>query len=246
MDWASIGGLTLALLGIFIGQSIDGGKLSSLLQPSAFVIVVFGTFGAVLLQSKSANFLSALNQIRWIFINPVDNRLEIAHRISMWSSVARKEGTLHLERFLDDEPDPLTQKCLRLVIDGIAPQTIRDICENELHQYEVNQRSAIKVWDSAGSYAPTIGILAAVIGLIHVMENLADPAMLGSGIAVAFVATIYGVGLANLVFIPIANKLKGITQTEVSRYEMIIDSLSSIANGEHTIIIDERLSGYLI
>ncbi len=246
MDWASIGGLTLALLGIFIGQSIDGGRFSSLLQPSAFVIVVFGTFGAVLLQSKFSNFLHALAQLQWVFIQPADDRIDLAHKISMWSSVARKEGTLRLEQFLDDEPDPLTQKCLRLVVDGIPPQTIRDICDNELHQYEAKQRTAIKIWDSAGSYAPTVGIMAAVIGLIHVMENLADPSMLGGGIAVAFVATIYGVGLANLVFIPMANKLKNITQVEVSKYEMIIDSLSSIANGEHTLIIDERLTGYLL
>jgi chemotaxis protein MotA len=245
MDWASIGGLALALFGIFIGQSIDGGRFSSLLQPSAFIIVVFGTFGAVLVQSHADNFMNALAQLRWVFIKPIDDRLEIAHRISSWSSLARKEGTLYLEQFIEDEPSPITQKCLRLVIDGVAPQTIREICENDIEQYENQQRSFIKVWDSAGAYAPTVGILAAVIGLIHVMENLSDPSLLGSGIAVAFVATIYGVGLANLVFIPMANKLKAITQVEVSKYEMIVDSLSSIANGEHTLIIDERLTGYL-
>jgi chemotaxis protein MotA len=245
MDWASIGGLALALLGIFLGQSIDGGRFSSLIQPSAFIIVVCGTFGAVLVQSNLENFINALKQLRWVFIKPVDDRLDTAHRISSWSSLARKEGTLYLERFIDQEPSPITQKCLRLLIDGILPQTIREICENDIEQYELKQRNAIKIWDSAGAYAPTIGILAAVIGLIYVMENLADPTLLGSGIAVAFVATIYGVGMANLVFIPMANKLKAITQAEVSKYEMIIDAISSIANGEHTLIIEERLTTYL-
>jgi chemotaxis protein MotA len=115
---------------------------------------------------------------------------------------------------------------------------------SDLHLYESKQRSAIKVWDSAGGYSPTIGILAAVMGLMHVMEKLADPSLLGSGIAVAFVATIYGVGLANLFFIPIANKLKTLTQSEIEQREVLIEALVSIAEGEHTLIIEDRLNAY--
>ena len=131
------------------------------------------------------------------------------------------------------------------MIDNIPAETIREICLNDLHHYEMQQSRIIKVWDSAGGYAPTIGILAAVMGLMHVMEKLTDPTMIGGGIAIAFVATLYGVGLANLVFIPIAHKLKNILEAEVTRSEMLIESLTSIAAGEHTVIVNERLLAYL-
>ena len=129
-------------------------------------------------------------------------------------------------------------------MDGFPPETIREICLNDLHEYEIRQRNAIKIWDSAGGYAPTIGILAAVMGLMHVMEKLTDPSLIGAGIAVAFVATIYGVGLANLFFIPVATKLKAHTQAEVRKYEMVIESISRIAAGENTVIVQERLASY--
>lgn len=245
MDWSSIAGLVIALLGIIIGQAVEGSSVFALFQPAPFLIVVFGTLGAVLLQSKPENFIEGVRKIRSIFFPPSDDHSELAIRIATWSSVAKKEGTLRLDYFREQEPDPLAQKGLQLIIDGIPPEAIREICTNDLLQYEKKQRNAIKVWDSAGGYAPTIGILAAVMGLMHVMEKLTDPSSIGSGIAVAFVATIYGVGLANLFFIPIANKLKAITQSEVTKYEMLIDSLSSIAAGENTIIVQERLAAYL-
>ena len=245
MDRSSIGGLLLAILAILVGQSLDGGQLSSLLQPSAFIIVFFGTIGAVLLQSRMTNFVEALKQLRRVFLIEVDDREQLANRVIRWSTTARKEGTLRLEADMQQEKNPLAQKGLRLIIDGVAPHKIREMCLNDLNMYENRQRGAIKVWDSAGGYAPTIGILAAVMGLMHVMEKLADPSLLGSGIAVAFVATIYGVSLANLFFIPIANKLKTITQNEIDQQEMLIEALVSIADGEHTLIIEDRLKTYV-
>ena len=245
MDRASVGGLLLAIIGIIIGQSIDGGRLSSLIQPSAFIIVICGTFGAVLLQSTLFNFMNAFHKLRYVFIEPINQRREVAEEILEWSTLVRKDGILSLEPLMTQSTDPFIQKSLRLVIDGVQPETIKDIGMIELNQYEISQRNAIKVWDSAGGYSPTIGILAAVIGLIHVMENLSDPSLLGSGIAVAFVSTIYGVGLANLVFIPIANKLKTILQDELTNYEMLIDALAAIANGDHTIVVEDRLASYL-
>jgi chemotaxis protein MotA len=245
MDRASIGGIALALLGIIIGQSIDGGKLSSLLQLSAFIIVICGTFGAVLLQSTLKNFNAAFHKLRFVFFEPINHRPEIASILLEWSQIARKEGTLHLEPIMEETADPFIKKVLRLVVDGATPNTIREIGAIELNQYELSERNAIKVWDSAGGYSPTIGILAAVIGLIHVMENLSDPSLIGGGIAIAFVSTIYGVGLANLILIPIANKLKTILQDELANYEMLIDGLASIANGDHTIVLEDRVSSYL-
>jgi chemotaxis protein MotA len=245
MDRASIGGIALALLGIIIGQSIDGGKISSLLQPSAFIIVICGTFGAVLLQSTLKNFSAAFHKLRFVLFEPINHRPEIASILLEWSQIARKEGTLLLDPIMEETTDPFIKKTLRLVVDGATPNTIREIGVIELNQYELSQRNAIKVWDSAGGYSPTIGILAAVIGLIHVMENLSDPSLIGSGIAIAFVSTIYGVGLANLIFIPIANKLKTILQDELASYEMLIDGLAGIANGDHTIVLEDRVSSYL-
>lgn len=245
MDWSSIAGIVIALLGILIGQAVEGSSILSLFQPAPFLIVTFGTLGAVLLQSKPESFLQGVRKLKSVFIPPEDDHTELAIRIATWSSIAKKEGMLQLDSFREQETDPLAQKGLQLIIDGIPPEAIREICTNDLHQYERNQRNAIKVWDSAGGYSPTIGILAAVMGLMHVMEKLTDPSSIGGGIAVAFVATIYGVGLANLFFIPVANKLKAITQSEVAKYEMLIDSLTSIAAGENTVIVQERLAAFL-
>src|SRR5690606_35225245 len=143
----------------------------------------------------------------WIIVPPQTNTDLFAKKINLWTMLARKDGILRLEAQMNAEKDPFGKKALRLMIDGIPPAKRQEICNIALDHYEANLRNAAKVWDSAGGYAPTIGIIGAVLGLIHVMENLSDPDMLGSGIAVAFVATIYGVGFANLVFLPIAYKL---------------------------------------
>jgi len=244
MDWSSVAGLLIALLGILAGQAVEGSSIWSLFQLAPFLIVVFGTLGAVLLQSKPETFIDGLRKLRTIFFLPDDDHPELSSRISAWSTIAKKEGALSLETYRAQETDPFILKGLQLLMDGFPAETIREICLNDLHEYEIRQRNAIKIWDSAGGYAPTIGILAAVMGLMHVMEKLTDPSLIGAGIAVAFVATIYGVGLANLFFIPVATKLKAHTQAEVRKYEMVIESISRIAAGENTVIVQERLASY--
>jgi chemotaxis protein MotA len=245
MDWGSLGGIALALISILYGQALEGGHIGSLLQPAAFFIVFFGTLGAVLLQTKPKNFKLGLDMAKLIFQPPIDDRSELAKRAIGWSLIARKDGVLGLENNMQRENEPFIKKGLQLMVDGIAPEKIREICAIDIHFYEVQQRNAVKIWDAAGGYAPTIGILGAVIGLIHVMENLADPALLGSGIAVAFVATVYGVGLANLVFLPVANKLKGHIQYELMRREMLLNAWVSIAKGDHPKVVEERIQAYL-
>ena len=245
MDWGSIAGIILALIGILYGQSIEGGHIGSLLQPAAFIIVFLGTVGAVLLQTKPKNFRLGLVLSKNVFKPPVDDRESLARRAIGWSLIVRKDGVLGLENSMQRETEPFIKKGLRLMIDGTPPEKIREICAIDMHFYEVQQRGAIKIWESAGGYAPTIGILGAVIGLIHVMENLSDPSRLGSGIAVAFVATIYGVGLANIAFLPIANKLKMHTQHEMMRREMLLNAWVSIIKGDHPKIVEERLQAYL-
>jgi chemotaxis protein MotA len=244
MDWASLAGLALALGGILSGRLLEGGQLGSLLQPAAFAVVAVGTCGAVLLQSGIASFVRGVKMLRWIFFPPADDLDELVVEIKIWSATARREGLLSLERHLSLTDDPFIAKGLRMAIDGIDPHKLRDILDAEISSYERRERQAARIWEAAGGYAPTIGILGAVLGLIHVMENLSEPAKLGSGIAVAFVATLYGVGLANLVLLPIANKLKAIVMREVARREMMAEVFFSIASVDNARVIEERLLAY--
>lgn len=244
MDWTSIGGLALALCGIVAGQMLEGGRLDALVQPAAFSIVFVGTVGAVLLQSGWHSFLSGLRLLRWVIVAPIQDDGALAKDVALWSATARREGLLSLERFIENVKDRYMIKGLKLIVDGIDPYKIREILDADIGSYERRQRQAAKIWESAGGYSPTIGILGAVLGLIHVMENLSDPAKLGGGIAVAFVATVYGVGLANLVFLPIGGKLKTIISDEVNRREMLCDVFCSIANGDNARVLEERIASY--
>ena len=245
MDWASVAGVVLALAGLIVGQGLEGGKLASLLQPAAFAIVVVGTLGAVLLQTRLRTLLRGLRMLRWVFRPPQDRRAELARRIGQWNLAARRDGPLSLERYLQGADDQLIEKGLRMIIDGIHPDKLRQVLDVEISAYEVAERQAVRIWESAAGYSPTIGILGAVLGLIHVMENLSDPSKLGGGIAVAFVSTIYGVGLANLFFYPIANKLKAIVSLSVVEYEITAAVFYDIASGDHTRIIEERVASLL-
>jgi len=245
VDWASIIGLALALAGLFLGHSLDGGKFASLIQPAAFAIVVVGTAGAVLLQTEGATFVRGLRMLRWVFRPPVSQREQYSRQIALWSLTARRDGLLQLEQYLKANPDAIVQKGLRLVVDGIAPARLRSLLETDISAYEFSQRQAARIWESAAGYAPTIGILGAVLGLIHVMENLSDPSRLGAGIAVAFVSTIYGVGLANLFFFPVGNKLKTIVSEQVAQYEILAEVFHDLVTGDHTRVVDERVASLL-
>jgi chemotaxis protein MotA len=241
VDLTSLLGLLLALAGIFVGHTLDGGKFSSLFQPAAFAIVVVGTFGAVLLQTKSQAFVRGVRMLRWVFVTPPDRRQALAREIHLWSLSARRDGLLSLEQYMA-KADPFIQKGLRLVVDGIQPDKLRSLMHTEINNYEFRERQAARIWESAAGYAPTVGILGAVLGLIHVMENLSDPSKLGAGIAVAFVSTVYGVGLANLFFYPVGNKIKGIVSERVAQYEILADVFHDIATGDYTRVLDERVA----
>lgn len=245
MDWASVAGLVLALAGLLIGHGLEGGKYASLVQPAAFAIVVVGTFGAVLLQTETQTFMRGMRMLRWVFRPPPSQRARLARDIAAWSLHARRDGLLSLEQYMLNNKDKFIQKGLRLVVDGIAPDKLRGLLETEVTAYEFGQRQAARIWESAAGYSPTIGILGAVLGLIHVMENLGDPAKLGNGIAVAFVSTVYGVGLANLFYYPVGNKLKNIIAETVTQYDILIDVFHDIASGDHTRVVEERVASLL-
>lgn len=245
MDKISIAGLLLGLVAIIGGQILEGGHVGSLVQPTALLIVLGGTLGAVLLQSPLHVFKRGLLMIKWVWVPPVIEQKRAIDQILQWSQLSRREGLLALENHLPGIKDDFTRKGLQLLVDGADPERIRELLEVDIDTFEEEWRQAAKVWESAGGYSPTIGILGAVMGLIHVMENLSDPTKLGPGIAVAFVATIYGVGLANLIYLPIAGKLKYYISRMVSAREMMIDGLVGIAVGDNPRIIESRLRGYL-
>ena len=245
MDKISVVGLLLGIVAIIGGQLLEGGSVGSLSQPTALLIVLGGTVGAVMLQSPYANFVRGIKMMRWIWYPPVVNYQQLIKQVSGWSQVSRREGLLALEGVMTQLKDDFAKKGLQLLVDGAEPERLREVLEVQISTYEEEMRQSARIWEAAGGYSPTIGILGAVMGLIHVMENLSDPSKLGAGIAVAFVATIYGVGLANLVFLPMANKLKANINRLVVQREMIVDGLVGIANGDNPRIIESRLQGYI-
>jgi len=245
LDKISLAGLAIGLIAILGGQLMEGGNINSLVQPTALLIVCGGTLGAVLLQSPFHIFKHGMQMAKWVWVPPLIEQKRLVDQILTWSQLSRREGLLALENHIPGLKDPFTRKGLQLLVDGADPERIRELLEVEINTFEEELRQSARIWDSAGGYSPTIGILGAVMGLIHVMENLSDPTKLGGGIAVAFVATIYGVGLANLVYLPIAGKLKYYISRMVSSREMLIDGLVGIAVGDNPRIIEGRLRGYL-
>lgn len=246
IDFSSIAGIIFALAAIMGGQILEGGHIGALMQLAAFIIVMGGTVGAVLLQSPVKILMNGMKMSKWVFFPPKRYSQILIKQLVNWSYLSRKEGLLVLESHAESATDPLTRKGLQLLADGSKPEKLKEILEIEVEAEISYQRQSAKIWEAAGGYAPTIGILGAVLGLIHVMENLSDPSLLGSGIAVAFVATIYGVGLANLFFLPVANKLKSIINEQLVMREILIDGLVAIAHGENPRLIENRLMSYCV
>lgn len=246
MDILSVIGVLMGFSAIIGGNLMAGGEFDSLVNFHAFIIVIGGTLGATLLQFPPKVFLRSLSISAWIFIPEKLQLNKQIDKIVRWSTIARKEGLLGLEIVIDTEKDSFAKKGLQLLVDGNEPEVIRDCMEVELTTKEHLDMQAAKVFDAMGGFSPTIGIIGAVIGLIHVMQNLAKPELLGAGIATAFVATIYGVGLANLLFIPVANKLKAHIFRISQAREMVIEGISSIAEGENPRNIELKLSGFLL
>lgn len=245
MDKLSLFGLLVAFSGIIGGQLLEGGAVSALLQTAAFFIVFGGTLGAVMLQTPAKIFVAGLKMGGWAFFTPKMDLQGLAYQLTAWSSLARKEGLLMLESQVKNIQDPFLVKGLQLLVDGNGAEKIREVLEVDVSVYEESCWQGARVWESAAGYSPTIGIMGAVLGLIHVMQSLGDPTKLGEGIAVAFIATIYGVGFANLVFLPIAGKLKMIVMQQLVMREMAIDGLVMIANLESPRFIENKLRGYI-
>ncbi len=247
MDFLSLAGLLLAVVAVLVGAVLKGAGIQALLSAAAFMIVVVGTLAAILVQTPLAVMKHALRILPWVIWPPVHDGPQLIRTLVEWSSAARKQGLLGLEPMLEDSSpiDDFLRRGLRLVVDGSEPESLRAVLEVELHARELADTRAARVFEGMGVYAPTLGIIGAVLGLMAVMQNLADPAKLGHGIGAAFVATVYGIGLANLVFLPIANKLKAVAQAQSQIREMMIEGLVAIAQGDNPRLIENKLQGYL-
>ncbi len=245
MDIATILGIVIAMVSILGGQALEGGHIGSVLQLTAFIIVKGGTIGACCVQNPLPVVIKSITSISLVVTNPSHDVKGTIMQILDLANVSRKQGLLALEGRLKDLHDPFFKKGVQLIVDGTDPKLLQEILEIEVEQHEESGVHAAKVWEAAGGYAPTVGILGAVLGLIHVMENLADPSKLGGGIAVAFVATVYGVGAANLFFLPIANKMKFKIKEEAGLRTMVILGLVGLAQGENPRLLQEKLESYL-
>ena len=245
VDILSIAGVLLAGVAIIAGAILKGAGVEALLSSAAFMIVVVGTLAATCLQTPLHVMRRAFVMLPWVFVPPARAPAAQISKLVEWSGIARKQGLLGLEPLLRREPDAFLRKGLQLVVDGSAPDTIRSTLEVDMNAREGADLRAAKVFEAMGVYSPTLGIIGAVLGLMAVMQNLADPSKLGHGIAAAFTATVYGIGMANLLFLPMANKLKIAVLSHAHEHEMLIEGLISIAQGDNPRAIESRLHGYL-
>jgi chemotaxis protein MotA len=245
LDILSIVGLVLALNAILVGAVLKGAGIMALVSAAAFMIVVVGTIAAICIQTPLSVMRRALKIFPWIMRPPASNGQQLITKIVDWSNTARKQGLLGLEPTIEREQDDFVKKALQLVVDGSEPESISAVMYVELNMREHADTSAAKVFEGMGIYSPTLGIIGAVLGLMAVLQNLADPSKLGHGIAAAFTATVYGIGFANLFFLPVASKLKAIIHRQTQFREMVIDGMLCIAQGENPRSIEAKLQGYL-
>ena len=246
MDIASIGGIVLAIVGILAGMMIEGGSIAQITQPTAALIVVGGTTGAVMLQFPLKTFLAALKQAMKIFISSGSDGDEVLKQLVQFANKARKSGIVSLDQDLASVSDPFLKQALMLAIDGTEPNEVRKIMQMELDNKAEMEEKIPQVFEAAGGYSPTVGIIGAVLGLIQVMQHLENIDEVGRGIAVAFVATIYGVALANLICLPAAGKLKIRHREEQMVKEMMLEGVISILEGMNPRMMETKLKTFLL
>jgi chemotaxis protein MotA len=246
MDKVAILGVLIGIFGILAGQVIEGGSVLSLIVLPAAFIVFLGTLGAVMVSATWEDINRGLELLKLAFFKSASPSAEIvAKEITEAAITARKESILALEKKLNSFSHPFMKDVFKFVVDGVDPATIRDTFENEILLSEEDYLAGAKIWTDAGGYAPTIGILGAVLGLIHVMENLSDTSKLGAGIATAFVATVYGVGSANLIFLPIGNRIKRKVRHEIMIKELILHGAIGIVSGHTPYVIQEKVGSFV-
>jgi chemotaxis protein MotA len=245
IDLGSVGGILLALLAVLGGMQIEGGRLSQIAQPAALLIVLGGTAGAVMLQFPLPVFWAAIRQVARVFVTRGSDAEAVIAQIAGFAMQARKDGIISLDAEVEALEEGFLRQALMLAIDGMEPSEVRGILQLELANKAEFAEQIPQVLEAAGGFAPTVGIIGAVMGLIQVMQHLDDISAVGRGIAVAFVATIYGVGLANLVLLPAAGKMKIRQREEEMVKTMTLEGVISILEGLNPRMIETRLRTYL-
>lgn len=246
MDKSSLTGIVLAIGGILAGLLLEGGNLRQILQPTAAMIVFGGTLGAVMLQFPLPVVLQAVRRLRSVFFDGGTNPEATIRRLVKFAQKARREGIVSLDSDLPEIEDPFLRKSLTLAVDGTEPDELRKIMELELANQAEYEEQVPQVFESAGGFAPTIGIIGAVLGLIQVMQHLDKIDEVGRGIAVAFVATIYGVGSANLIYLPVSGKMKLRIREEQITREMTLEGVASILEGMNPHMLETKLLSFLV
>ncbi len=244
MDAGSLGGLLLAIAGILAGLLLEGGHVGQVAQPTAAIIVFGGTLGAVMLQFPLPTVLAAAQRLVRVFLHRSDNGEAMLRQIVAFANKARRNGIVSLDQELSQVADPFLRQSLMLAVDGTEPTELRRIMEVQIENVTENEARIPAVFESAGGFSPTIGIIGAVIGLIQVMQHLDHMDQVGRGIAVAFVATIYGVGSANVFFLPAAGKLRQRARDDQRRREMALEGVISIIEGMNPRMIEIKLAGF--
>lgn len=246
IDLLALAGAAIGFFAILGGSALEGLSPAGLANLPAAVIVLGGTLGAVILQTPAATLRGAWQRLRWVAAPPPVDLERLAERIADWSRQVRRGGLVSLEEIAATERDPFVRAGIQMVADGGDVAGVRRTLELENDHRLGADLAAAGVFRSMGGYAPTIGIVGAVLGLIQVMGHLSDPDELGIGIATAFVATIYGVGSANLVFLPLADRLRALAEAQWHRRAMVLEGLICLTEGEHPSRIRARLNGYLV
>ncbi len=225
---------------------LEGGHLSALLQPTAAIIVVGGTLGATFVSFPLNNLLKAFRDFAKAFQEPREDAEKTIMQLVAFANKARKNGLIVLEEDARQLSDKFMKQGIEMMVDGLTADEIVDILQIELNNFEEHNKNSAEIFEAAGGFAPTIGIIGAVLGLIHVMSNLSDTSSLGAGIAVAFVATIYGLMTANIICIPVSTKIKKRLKAQVLLKEIIIEGITSILKGENPRLIENRLRGFTL
>ncbi len=246
MDRLSVIGAVVAVGAVLLGNLMDGGEMAALVNLPAAIIVLGGSVGATLLQTPPRLLPLSLKMLKFLLFPPQYSLEELLKKILKWGDAARKQGVLGLENFTGSESDPFIQRGLTLIADGHKPNQVRNALELEIAVNEQKGLQAAQFLEHVAGYAPTMGIVGAVLGLIHVMSRLEDPSALGPGIATAFVATVYGVGFANLLAMPMSQKLKHLVLEEARYREMVVEGLAAVAHGEHPNTIRFRMQAIMV
>ncbi|MBR6126591.1 flagellar motor protein [bacterium] len=246
MDIFAVIGVFLGIGFILTGQAMEGGNIGQLLQVTAAFIVLGGTTGAIVLSFPPKTLADAIKMLKNVFFPPKTDFDALITEIGGFATKARKEGIIALEKEANNASDSLLTLGLGAVADGTDPTLVREMMENQISQLEQHVHNCAKVFESFGGYSPTLGIIGAVLGLIQVMQNLSDPSKLGAGIAVAFVATIYGLFAANLVMIPLGTRIKFVFQNVFLYKDMILEGVLSIQAGESPVLIERKLRSFIL